>query len=353
MKTYIILLGILFAALMPSQAARFYVTVSGGGLETGSSWANALPSDTAFRYVMKRASQGDEFWLAAGTYTEAIKLWHDPFNPTVEWNGNGIIIYGGFNGEVLPVLRNLAINRTIIDMSNTGGSVLWIENGNPCTIDGITLTNGSGEGAGLRLVANASQFRNLIITGNDAQQSRGAAIFNEGSQQSLPLGVQSPCFINTLIRNNYSSDLSGRNGNMICNVQSDIIFINTTITNNTCNTDLISLEYNSTLKVYNSIICDNSVNLLYEDGTSNTADFYNSLVKGSGGSSNWAIFGNDNGGNIDDPPLFTVSYHLSSGSPCVNTGLSSSFPPGILPRDLDNLTRVVGTQIDMGAYEFR
>jgi len=76
-------------------------------------------------------------------------------------------------------------------------------------------------------------------------------------------------------------------------------------------------------------------------------------------------------GNIDVDPLFVnmdidageIDLRLQAGSPCINAGLSSALPADTLnldgdsdmaeqlPYDLDGNTRIIGTSVDMGAYE--
>ena len=59
-------------------------------------------------------------------------------------------------------------------------------------------------------------------------------------------------------------------------------------------------------------------------------------------------------GNFTNAPLFIDSlnnnFRLQSNSPCINAGLDASASS---VRDLDGRTRVVGGQVDLGAYEFQ
>lgn len=85
-----------------------------------------------------------------------------------------------------------------------------------------------------------------------------------------------------------------------------------------------------------------------------------SNIQDSGGSDSWnTALGIDGGNNIDTDPLFaedpemysfgyTDAFHLSSGSPCINTG-DPSITEGV---DIDNEARVFKSIVDMGADEF-
>ncbi|MBN1127300.1 MAG: right-handed parallel beta-helix repeat-containing protein, partial [Sedimentisphaerales bacterium] len=59
-------------------------------------------------------------------------------------------------------------------------------------------------------------------------------------------------------------------------------------------------------------------------------------------------------GNLDSDPLFVNAlysdYHLLEGSPCFNIGNNSA--TGIPTMDRDDKTRILGTAVDLGAYEF-
>ncbi len=72
-------------------------------------------------------------------------------------------------------------------------------------------------------------------------------------------------------------------------------------------------------------------------------------------------------GNINNDPLFvdpSGNFRLDVGSPCIDTGLVGALPQDTfdldgdgnviepLPLDLDGNERVVGIEVDMGAYEF-
>ncbi len=133
-------------------------------------------------------------------------------------------------------------------------------------------------------------------------------------------------------------------------------------------------EGNGTNYIRNSIICNNTSVYPYapELWAFQNVSFKNSLIRTSGGSANWqaGIFNNfdmapqsiDLGGNLDANPLFadaaTQDYRLLGQSPSVNAGSSVFYNSGATP-DLSMLTsdlagndRIMGSAVDMGAFEF-
>jgi hypothetical protein len=61
-------------------------------------------------------------------------------------------------------------------------------------------------------------------------------------------------------------------------------------------------------------------------------------------------------GNINADPCFvdltTADYHLLPGSPCIDAGDSTAVPT-MVTTDLDGNARIVGSAVDMGAYELQ
>jgi hypothetical protein len=89
-----------------------------------------------------------------------------------------------------------------------------------------------------------------------------------------------------------------------------------------------------------------------------TVGISNSLVQGCGGSgAAWnPAFGTDAGNNIDANPMFVDfdggDLQLTVGSPAVNTGNTLALPIDLLT-DLAGNPRVIGSAVDMGAYELQ
>ncbi len=126
--------------------------------------------------------------------------------------------------------------------------------------------------------------------------------------------------------------------------------------------------------IRNSIIYNNTAPYSYasELYTFEPVSFKNSIIRTSGGSSNWnaGIFNDYNlnpmstdlGGNLDVNPLFVntaaFDYSLQGTSPALNAGDNSLFNAGAVPdisafdTDLAGNIRILDAIIDMGAYEY-
>ncbi len=115
----------------------------------GLSWNNAY---NTLRKALEFAKEGDEIWVASGTYRENIQM--EP----------GISMYGGFTGnEIALDDRELDNNHSIIRPSNSSKPIaVGVD---AITFDGFKLTG--GEAGGLQFWNGAStQVSNCIITKN-------------------------------------------------------------------------------------------------------------------------------------------------------------------------------------------
>ncbi|MFA8436944.1 MAG: right-handed parallel beta-helix repeat-containing protein [Marinifilaceae bacterium] len=157
-RTIIFILGLL-VYLHSSGQNRIFVTPSGAGDQSGSSWENAMTDiQTAINQMGKN---GGEIWVAKGTYY-----------PTVQYDGNnddlrkraftlkkGVQLYGGFAGNENTVKeRDLGSNPTILS-GNIGDNsikednsyhVVYIKSEKDNEIyqlDGFTITDGNNDQA--------------------------------------------------------------------------------------------------------------------------------------------------------------------------------------------------------------
>ncbi len=165
----------------------------------------------------------------------------------------------------------------------------------------------------------------------------------------------SPQITNSIISRNYEN-LSG--GGIHCTDHSSPIITNCTITDNTVVSTGGGLycTWNSSPKVVNSILWGNKHNLtvpseIFLDPLSTVEVAFSNVQQSSG------IYSGT--GNINATPQFTDDYHLTSASPCIDTGTDDNTLYSYLPADdIDNETRPqpgsagAAAKTDIGADEY-
>jgi len=203
----IILLATVFLLFpYPAQAGIIFVAQDAGGAADGTRWENAYTTTTA---GLVASVSGDEIWVKAGRYNEAITL------------KEGVALYGGFAGtETQRDERNWRANETVIDA--TGLNTHVVIGANYATLDGFTLTGGSAsKGGGLYCDSTSPQLTNCKITGNialgDYPVGLGGGVYcydaspvltgcrieknqagDNGSASMLPVSGQPPCTLDRL-----------------------------------------------------------------------------------------------------------------------------------------------------------
>lgn len=361
----------------------------------GSSWANAL-TELADALRWAKAKQDDwtpsnplQIWVAGGTYKPLYSPADNNFGNADGMNNafllvSNVKVYGGFAGtETLLSDRDLSLtaHKSILSGDYNDDDVITgtgrnfdlsisqsIENAchvviasgsaDGAVLDGFTVTGGGGSseiqedievngntitklgGGGLHNYMAAPVYANLIVSGN-RNPFYGAGIYNDQS---------SAIFTNVLLINNLSEFLGGGmlNANM-----SFPVFTNVTISNNYAAVDGGGIaNINSFPAFRNAIVHGNSSS--YSNDNSFPAFEY-SLIEGMPEDQNNHILN----GSLD--PQFTDpaagDYTVKLGSPVVNAGNSVYYEIGLFPdltdinTDLQGKARIVGTTIDMGAFE--
>ena len=120
----------------PAYPGTVYVRSNGLDANSGASWELAKSTIQAGIDV---STQGDEIWVAAGTYQQRITL------------KSGIALYGGFAGnETSREGRDYRANQTVIDGAESGGTVVSIPSTATvqCVFDGFAIT-GVGEASAI------------------------------------------------------------------------------------------------------------------------------------------------------------------------------------------------------------
>ncbi|HEX4122100.1 MAG TPA: right-handed parallel beta-helix repeat-containing protein, partial [Verrucomicrobiae bacterium] len=292
-----------------------------------------------------------------------------------------------------PVIRNVDASPTIRNCTFTGNTSysIWNQSSQP-SISGCVFSNNSqiailnqqsdalvqsnifsgqanSGGNGASIVNNASSpaIDDCVFMNNKA--GYGAAIYNEGTSRPLILncifnnntadsggavydeGTALPAIRNCLFYNNSAPEFRG---GAIADSGSGVVLVNCTFANNQAlfSGAAMLLQAPSNV-VENCIFWDNRLSTsLYAtpetsqiDASAGGLQLSHSLVQGLG-----ALSGSN---NIGFAPLFagesSNNYRLSFFSPAINAGLTT----GLDATDLDGNPRVVGSAVDMGAYEFQ
>ncbi len=178
-------IGFVLTTTVANASVVYYVKPGGSDLLPGTSWALAKATVQA---AISTASEGDEIWVAAGTYTAHLT------NKVVGELAVNTALYGGFGGtETSRAQRNPSANVTILDGTNNG-IVFTIDHlaGPGTRVDGFTIRNGyatgfTSYGGAFHILGSAPTIAGNVITGNTAD-GLGGAILLAGYKTTAPAG---------------------------------------------------------------------------------------------------------------------------------------------------------------------
>ena len=318
------------------------VTITGNGADYGGGMANFLASPTLTDVTI---TVNSAIYGGGGMFN----TFSSPTLTNVTITGNHADEGGGIYNEVSgPTLTN----GTIADNSaHTNGGGMYNSGGSPKLTD-VTITgNDADYGGGMYNSGHSSKpaLTNVTITGNLANTS-GGGMYNDNS---------SPTLTNVTITGNSAGNngsSTGYGGGIYNFGSSNPILTNVTIAGNRAEIGGGGIYIASgTSVIRNSIIYGNA----NDDLTDLT------------GSVTWSPDHNIIG--LDDPnPLFMDpkdagsapttegNYRLRKDSPAINAGDKSVYdedqPPDLpdlsgITTDVDGNPRIVGDNVDLGAYE--
>ncbi len=248
------------------------------------------------------------------------------------------------------------------------------------TADGTSASRGGGLLVNVRFGLDSADLElvNTVFRGNSARQGGGLSV--EGTDDD------SLTMVNGLFHGNEAFEITQSNegmGGAIYNNLDHLSLINTTLSGNRTRGTIFTMNqggaiYNANTgtatrpTLINCVLWGNvsdgsdQIHNLHADGK---PDIAYSLIQGSGASgTDWAgVLGIDGGNNLDTDPLFedpvgadqapttAGNYRLQPGSPAVDAGTDTPFAPGgaasSVAVDLDGNSRIIGSAVDMGAYE--
>lgn len=190
-----------------------YVTPSGAGNQSGSSWGNALPG-TQLQPRLGAATAGMQFWIAGGMYKPTTGT---DRNASFSLRNN-VEVYGGFAGTESTLAQRPTINSTTPSATTLSGDirVAGDRNDNTYTVfrntglnasavlDGVVIRDGAGAPWGGGMFNNGygtggqcnPNVRNCLFTQNSAEW--GGAVYNFG----INGGNSSPVFIDCVFSQN-------------------------------------------------------------------------------------------------------------------------------------------------------
>ncbi|GHU68608.1 hypothetical protein FACS189413_05910 [Bacteroidia bacterium] len=404
----ILMLALSFSALQ--AGTRIYVTPSGGG--TGTSWDDATDLQSALTAAATNdeilvaagdypAPTGNGFTIAGLSTNKGVIVYGscsiESIEPTIVNDVTSIStkLYSNNNGRVLTINNTDQTSKsTWIGFEITGGNAATatpanqgggiynnrgtlrycnihdntasagvgygggVYNGNGiieyCIIeDNIASTAAGGGNGGGVAIADAGIVRNSIIQGN---KSSSYGTPTGGSGGGIFARYDNAEIINCLVINNTCFAAGG----IVCGANNTKI-TNCTVVNNTATATSGSaraggISVGSGI-LSNSIVWGNlgsfpDLRLDANADVAKVSTVTNSLYGGSttSGGANQPVLSNN---NTTEPPLFVSStdYSLQSGSPAINTGLSTAITG--YTTDLALNKRISGKAVDMGAYEYQ
>ncbi|WP_417799794.1 PKD domain-containing protein [Tenacibaculum sp.] len=355
-------------------ATTLYVNASiSGGTNDGSSWTNAYNNLQDAIWQTYICSNITEIWVAKGTYK--------PLNETTAIEiPEGVSLYGGFAGtETALNDRDWTVNPTVLSgdfndnkTPDAGDShtIIRMTNSNS-TLDGFIIAYSYADGTENNPIAIGRSGGGVYNNGND--NTINHCIFKNNITQGDGTNGIGGAIVSfstgtlTLYNSAFYNNEASANGGAFSVENGITKLINCTVANNIANKGGGVHFHGGNLEAINTIFFDNTgTNGNINDdnpsgggiGTVAYCAFYNSTTGNNGeippnitdGSNNIAATAGS--GDVGTVPLFTDAanndYGLQNTSSLLNEGNNAANSEA---KDLGNKARILGTTIDIGAYE--
>jgi hypothetical protein len=272
----------------------------------------------------------------------------NPALSSVTFSGNAADNGGGMhNYASSPTLTDVTFSDNTADH---GAGMYNISGSNPTLMDvafsGNTATD---EGGGMYNLACSPTLTDVTFSGNSTSHEHGGGMYNESGS--------SPTLDNVIFSGNAAASYGG---GMYNRDDSGPILTNVSFSGNAAGISGGGMfNHTSSPAIRNSILWGNQDSggtdvYAQIDNYDSTPVISYTLVQ------DYSAWGIDYDGNLDADPLFVTpvdpnrapttegNLRLQLGSPAIDTG-DNSFVT--VPTDLDGNARILGTAVDMGAYE--
>lgn len=349
--------------------------VKKGSTGTGNAWNNAIGELADALLVAKdlnatAAGSVTQIWVAGGTYKplyspeDGVNFGTDKGSDNAFLLVKDVKLYGGFGvTETQLNNRNWQLNPTILSGEIQGDAIMTnnayhvvIAAGDvgSTTLDGFTITEGSGINSGniATITVNSFPFFKRVAGGiynnNSSLLVKNCIITNNSGYEASGFGSQAgnPVLINTVISKN--KNIYNFYSNAFYAYSGSPKLVNVSIVNNEGTLPIFALGSNSELS--NSIVWGNTV-------LGTPQSFLNLIIKNSIVQREAVIRV-----GLDIDPLFVNAangdFSLLAESPAIGAGDNSLYEAVgnnslATDKDLMGNTRLKGANIDLGAYELQ
>ena len=200
-----------------ANPVKVFVTQTGAGNQSGTSWANALPG-YLLRSTLVPAASGSVFWLAGGSYSPGAATTETFLIPS------GVQVYGGFAGTETVLTDRMLANPSSTTLSGEGADPISIGDNSRHV---VTFRNVSAD---TRLDGVVIKRGNAVDYGNNNSADRdGGGVYNIATATGM---VSSPAIANCLFASNTATTNGGGmysyavSGGLAAPALSNCIFLN-------------------------------------------------------------------------------------------------------------------------------
>ncbi len=306
-----------------------YVAPGGGHVWPFLAWSNAAHD---VQSAVDAAGAGDTVWVSNGTYAAAAQVSVGASIQLLSVNGaEATVLDGAGSHRVLAVttsavVEGFTVTRGFVPAGQTGAG-LFMDNGATVRWSRITGNQATDYGGGVFFGGGGGALAWSVIWSNTAVNFQGGGVYARS---------------NALLRNCLLyTNVANEGGGVFCYRGGAVE--NCTIRGN------VSRSYpGGGVRFYEGYgVVRNSI--VAENQASGSADFGYFNTDGTVEFTCTPLHAGP--GNIANPPGFMAAddARLNWWSPCVHAGTNAVWMAGAV--DLDGRARVIGTNVDMGAYE--